>query len=47
MCMMTAGGGSDMGLTLGIQWHFAAPVRNAAVFFGRPEGVNFPSPSEG
>lgn len=37
----------DMGHTLGIQWHFAAPVRNAAVFFGRPEGVNFPSPSGG
>lgn len=44
---MTAGGGPRMGLTLGIQWHFAAPVRNAAVFSYHPEEVNFPSPNGG
>lgn len=44
---MTKAGGNDRRPTLGIPWHFAAPVRNAAVFSDRPEEVNFPSPSGG
>ena len=41
------GSDDDVGLTLGIQWHFAALVRNAAVSCDHPEEVSFPSLSVG